>query len=179
MYDDNEDGPEDHRSGGGSGDGGDNGEGRIRPTGWQTPSAVAVVSAVAAFLVIDEVYGAIPMLPWSAIPTLLLLAAAEAITAVHTRRRIRRVPGTEPIEPLSTARLVALAKASAVFASIAVGAFAGMLVSLLDRLGAVDVRTDALTAGGTLLSAAVLLAAALYLEYACRVPDDSAGQESS
>ncbi|WP_207391619.1 DUF3180 domain-containing protein [Streptomonospora litoralis] len=140
------------------------------------PLAVAVVSGVLSFLVIDRVYGGIPLLPWSAIPTLLLLAAAETITAVHTRRRIRRVPGTEPMEPLSAARLVALAKASAVFASIAIGAFAGMLAALLERLGAVDARTDALTAAGTLLSAAVLLAAALFLEYACRVPGEEEPQ---
>ncbi|MUL41846.1 DUF3180 domain-containing protein [Streptomonospora sp. PA3] len=136
------------------------------------PLVIALVAGVVAYLVIDRVYGGIPMLPWSAIPTLLLLAAAEVIAAVQTRRRIRRMPGTVPIEPLSAARLVALAKASVLFAAVAAGGFAGMLAALLDRLHAVDARTDAFTAGGTLLSALVLLAAALFLEYSCRVPGD-------
>ncbi|GAB3443743.1 hypothetical protein GCM10027570_12180 [Streptomonospora sediminis] len=170
MYDDNEDRPEEH--GGEHGSGGEGGPGRIGPTGWRVPLGIAVVAAVLTYLVVDSVYASIPMLPWSAIPTLLLLAAAEAIAAVHTRRRIQRVPGTEPIEPLSAARLVALAKASAMFASVAIGGFAGMLTALAGRLTAVDARTDALTAGGTLLAAIVLLVAALFLEYACRVPGE-------
>ncbi|WP_084723319.1 DUF3180 family protein [Streptomonospora alba] len=171
MYDDNEDRPEDHPVRGSGGDGGD-GEGHIRPTDWRVPVAVAAVTGVLSYLVIDRIYGSIPMLPWSAIPTLLLLAAAETIAAVHTRRRIRRVPGTEPMEPLSAARLLALAKASVVFAALAVGGFGGMLAALAERFNAVDVRADALTAGGTLLSAVVLLAAALFLEHSCRVPGD-------
>ncbi|GAA4904817.1 DUF3180 domain-containing protein [Streptomonospora salina] len=164
MYDDNEDRPEDDPVG--------DGEGRLKPTDWRVPAAVAAVAGVLCYVVIDRVYGSLPMLPWSAIPTLLLLAAAETIAAVHTRRRIRRDPGTVPMEPLSAARLLALAKASVVFAALAAGGFAGMLAALAERFNAVDVRTDALTAGGTLLSAVVLLAAALFLEYSCRVPGD-------
>ncbi|MDA8369030.1 MAG: DUF3180 domain-containing protein [Nocardiopsaceae bacterium] len=147
-------------------------EGSMRPTGWRLPLGLAVAGALIAYLVIDWTYSALPPLPWTAIPTLSLLAVGEAITAVHTRRRIRRVPGTEPIEPLSAARLVALAKASAVFAALAIGVFGGMGLALLDRLQAPAVRADALTALGTLLASAVLLAAALFLEYACRVPGD-------
>ncbi|MFD0773252.1 DUF3180 domain-containing protein [Streptomonospora algeriensis] len=168
MYDDNEDRPADHPAGGNGG----NGEGRIRPTDWRVPVAVAALTGVLTYLVIDRIYGAVPMLPWSAIPTLLLLAAAETIAAVHTRRRIQRVPGTEPMEPLSAARLLALAKASVVFAALAVGGFTGMLAVLAGRLNAVDARTDALTAGGTLLAAVALLVAALFLEYSCRVPGE-------
>ncbi len=151
-------------------------EGSVQPTGWRLPVGTVVFTAMLSYVVVDQVYGSLPILPWTAIPTLALLAVGEAITAVHTRRRIRRVPGTEPIEPLSAARLVALAKASVLLASFAIGAFGGMALALLNRLHAVDSRADALTASGTLLAAGLLLAAALFLEYACRVPGEEEGE---
>ncbi|WP_394326757.1 DUF3180 domain-containing protein, partial [Thermobifida halotolerans] len=85
---------------------------RLRPTGWRVPLLVTVVTGVVVFLVVRETYSSLLLLPWTAIPTLSLLALGELITAVHTRRRIRGEPGTEPVEPISAARLVALAKAS-------------------------------------------------------------------
>ncbi|GAB3725671.1 DUF3180 domain-containing protein [Nocardiopsis nanhaiensis] len=150
-----------------SGDGG----GTLAPTGWRAPLLLAVLGALVGLLVANSVTG-LPQLPWTAIPTLLLLAFAEAFTAGRTARRIRRVPGTEPMEPLSAARLLALAKASALFASTAGGFFAGMGLSFSSRLELSSYREDMLTALGTAGAAGLLLAAALYLEYACRVPDD-------
>ena len=150
-----------------SGEGG----GTLSPTGWRVPSLLVVFGALIGLLVANSVSGP-PLMPWSAIPTLLLLAFAEAFTAGRTARRIRREPGTEPIEPLSAARLVALAKASALFASLATGFFAGMALSVSDRLELPSHREVFLTALGTAFAAGLLLAAALYLEYACRVPED-------
>lgn len=150
-----------------SGDGG----GTLTPTGWRVPSALAALGALAGVLVAQSLSG-LPVLPWSAIPTLLLLALAEAYTAGRTARRVRRAPGTEPMEPLSAARLLALAKASALFAALAVGFFAGMALTVTERLDLPTHREVFLTMVGTAVSAGLLLAAALYLEHACRVPDD-------
>lgn len=150
-----------------SGDGG----GTLTPTGWRVPSALAALAALAGLLVADSLSG-LPVIPWSAIPTLLLLALAEAYTAARTARRIRRDPGTEPIEPISAARLLALAKASALFASLAVGFFLGMALAITERLDLPTHREVFLTMLGTAVAAGLLLAAALYLENACRVPDD-------
>ncbi|WP_017569332.1 DUF3180 domain-containing protein [Nocardiopsis halotolerans] len=146
-------------------------ERRMRPTGWRVPSVLAVVGALVGLLITNSLPGLL-VLPWSAIPTLLLLAVAEGYTAGRTRRRIRRAPGTEPMQPLSAARLVALAKASALFASLAAGFFAGMALSVSDTLVLPVHREVFLTALGTALASGLLLAAALYLERACRVPDD-------
>ena len=154
----------------------DDGRGTLTPTGWRVPSLLVLLGALAGLLVANSVNG-LPLMPWSAIPTLLLLAFAEAFTAGRTARRIRRAPGTEPIEPLSAARLVALAKASALFASLAMGFFAGMALSVSDRLDLPSHREVFLTALGTALAAGLLLAAALYLEYACRVPEDDGDQD--
>lgn len=149
----------------------DEDEGRLRPTGWRVPALLAVIGALAGLLLTNALPG-LPLLPWSAIPTLLLLALAEGYTAGRTRRRIRREPGTEPIQPLSAARLVALAKASALFAALALGFFAGMALSVSDTLVLPVHREVFATALGTSLSAGLLLAAALYLEYSCRVPEE-------
>ncbi|MBR8742022.1 DUF3180 domain-containing protein [Nocardiopsis sp. MG754419] len=149
-----------------SGDGG----GTLSPTGWRVPSALAASGAVVGLFVANSVSG-LPLIPWSAIPTLLLLAAAEAFTAGRTARRIRRAPGTEPMEPLSAARLLALAKASALFASVGLGFFAGIALAITERLELPTHRETFLIALGTAVSAGLLLAAALYLEHACRVPE--------
>lgn len=147
-------------------------EGRMRPTGWRLPLGIVVISGLLSALVVSGVYGALPILPWTMIPTLGLLALGEGIAAYHTRRRIRRAPGTLPIQALAAARLVALAKSSILLGSLAVGIFGGFALALLDRLHASAARTDALTAVGTAGAGVLLLVAAVLLEYACRVPDD-------
>lgn len=144
---------------------------RLHPTGWRVPTLLVVVGALLGLLMTNASQN-LPLLPWSAIPTLLLLALAEAFTAGRTRRRVRRAPGTEPMQPLSAARLVALAKASALFASLALGFFGGMALSVSDTLVLPTHWEVFLTASGTALAAGLLLASALYLEYACRVPED-------
>nr|WP_038044186.1 DUF3180 domain-containing protein [Thermobifida fusca] len=152
----------------------DNGRnGRIRPTGWRMPLAVAAVTGTIVFLVVRETYSSLVLLPWTAIPTLALLALGELITAVQVRRRIRGEPGTEPIEPLSAARLLAFAKASVLLGALACGGFTGFAAALLEWLHSPHARADALIAGGTALSGLLLVLAAVFLEYACRVPPDS------
>ncbi|MBB6120888.1 DUF3180 domain-containing protein [Nocardiopsis algeriensis] len=147
---------------------------RLRPTGWRLPLVLFVASAVAGALVAHALPG-LPLIPWSAIPTLLLLAFAEAFTARRTRRRIRREPGTEPIPPISAARLVALAKASVLVAAVFAGAFAGMALTVLDTLELPVHREVFLTGLGTAVASLLLMAAAYRLEWACRVPGDEGG----
>ena len=146
-------------------------ENRIAPTGWRLPALLAVCGVLVGLLA-NQLVAGIPMVPWSAIPTLLLLALAELFTASRTRRRIRRAPGTEPMESLSAARLLALAKASAVLAALAVGFFVGLVLPLVETLALPVHREVFLNALGTSASAVLLLGAALYLEHSCRVPDD-------
>ncbi|MDT0327179.1 DUF3180 domain-containing protein [Nocardiopsis lambiniae] len=146
-------------------------ERRLHPTGWRTPTLLAIAGALLGALFTTVLPG-LPPMPWTAIPTLLLLALAEGFTAGRTRRRIRHAPGTEPIPPLSAARLVALAKASVLAASLFGGFFAGVAVMVVENLGLPVHREVFLTALGTALAAGVLVVAGLYLEYACRVPDD-------
>src|SRR5699024_2650463 len=109
----------------------ENDEEGLTPTGWRVPVLLTVIGVLLGVLVTD-LLSSPPQLPWSAIPTLLLLALAETFTAGRTRRRIRGEPGTEPMEPLSAARLLALAKASAIFGALGMGVFVGVALTLLE-----------------------------------------------
>ncbi|MDL4774011.1 MULTISPECIES: DUF3180 domain-containing protein [Thermomonosporaceae] len=134
--------------------------------------ALVIVVALITWAVLRTAYVSLPPLPWTAVPTLLLLALGEAFTGVNVLRRIRRKPGTKPVEPLVVARMAALGKASAHAAGVLGGVFAGFAASLGDALDKPTPRHDFFVSGGTFLAAMVLVGAAFFLEYACRVPKD-------
>jgi hypothetical protein len=140
----------------------------IRP--WSL-AAVAVCCAALAWLVIRAAYSSFPPLPWTSVPALLLLAIAEAWSGRSLRARILGRPGSKPLVPIAAARMAVLAKASAMVAAIFAGVAAGFLIYLASLISKPTPRDDAITAGATLVSAAVLAAAALYLERCCRTPD--------
>jgi len=142
--------------------------------------AVAVIGVgVPAYVLVRGFYGSLPALPWTPSLALAGLALFEAGAARGTRRRIARRAGTRPVEPLVVARLVALAKATAVVGAALVGAWGGAFVFTFlarDRLAAAG--RDALVSGIGVLVALVLVGAALSLEQSCRapdLPDDDAG----
>ncbi|WP_061291196.1 DUF3180 domain-containing protein [Herbidospora cretacea] len=133
---------------------------------------VVVVFAVVTWGFLQGAYSSLPQVPWTAIPTFLLLAIGEAYTGWLTRARINRKEGTTPPEPLVVARLAALAKATALAASGLAGVFAGFFIHTLGMFDIPGPRQDALVAAGSLVSAVLLICAALFLEYCCRVPED-------
>jgi hypothetical protein len=146
----------------------------MKPTRARTLALTAVVCAVGMWLLLRQVYMSLPLLPWSGVPALGVLALAEAVCGRSVRARLRG-RGT-PIPPIAVARLAALAKASSLAAAFIGGLAAGFLIYVagsLDKSSAY--RSDAFASGATLGAAALLVAAALYLEYGCRVPT-SGGQ---
>jgi len=143
----------------------------MKPTRTSTLVVVAVVCAVAAWLLLRSVYERLPPLPWTGVPALLVAAAAEAWTGRDLRARIAGRRGLKPAAPLFVSRMVALAKASSLAGAAIAGLAAGFVVYLSGSLNAPVPRQDALTAALTFGAAVVLAAAALYLEYCCRVPD--------
>jgi uncharacterized protein DUF3180 len=143
----------------------------MKPTRLSTLVVVAVVFAVATWLVLRVAYQRLPPLPWTSVPALLFGAFAEAFTGRGVRARIAGRPGTKPPDPLLVSRLVALAKASSLVATAVAGISAGFDVYLSGSLNVSGPRQDALAAVVTLAAAVVLACAALFLEYCCRVPD--------
>ncbi len=145
----------------------------MKSTRSSTLVVVAVIFALAAWLLLHPVYQRLPPLPWTPVPALLLAAAVEAWTGRDLRARIagrRGGSGTKPADPLFVSRMVALAKASSLVAAAVAGVAAGFDIYLSGSLDAPVPRQDAVTALVTFASAVVLACAALFLEYCCRVP---------
>ncbi len=142
----------------------------MKPTRLPVLAVTLIVAAGLTWAVVRFLYGSLPLLPWTMVPSLLLLALGELYTAFVTRARIQRRPGTRPVEPLVAARLAALAKASANAAAVLAGAFGGMAIYLASSLDKPTPRRDFYVSGGTALAAIALIVGALVLEHACRVP---------
>src|SRR5260370_21756868 len=99
----------------------------MKPTKIRMIVFVAVVCAAVSWLVLRLVYRALPTLPWSGVPTLVIVAFAEAYSGMLLRARILQRPGTKPVEPIAVARMAALAKASVYTAAVIGGAAGGLL----------------------------------------------------
>lgn len=132
--------------------------------------ALVIGVGLITWVVLRSAYVTLPPLPWTALPTLLLLALGEFITGFVILAWIQHKPNTKPVEPLVVARIVAFAKASSYSAAVLAGVFAGFLGYLGSALDKETPRHDFFVSAGTFLGAAVLVGAALFLEYACRVP---------
>lgn len=139
-------------------------------------AAITVCVGAVVWVVLHLTYADLPVLPWTAVPTLLLLTLGEAFTGYNIRSRINRKPDDKteikPVEPLVVARMAALAKASALAAAALAGVFAGFAAYLSGSLDKPTPRHDFAVSTGTFVSAVALVAAALFLEYSCRVPKD-------
>jgi hypothetical protein len=144
--------------------------------------------AVASWLLVRAFYGAMPPLDWWLPAPLAVLAVVEALGArtVRTRlaavREVRRSRGTaakattgsvRPIEPMLVARLAVLAQASAWVGAGFAGVWAGVLAHAGPAVGRLQAaQGDTATAVIGIASAAGLVAAALAMESACRVPPE-------
>jgi hypothetical protein len=107
---------------------------------------------------------------WLPSITLVLLALVEGISARAIKARIDRRPGTEPVDPLFVARLVALAKASSLAGAVFVGLYAGMLVWAATNRDIQFANESLPGMVGGVVASGLLVAAALWLEFACRIP---------
>lgn len=143
-----------------------------------TPTRIPLLLAIGAgfalvtWLVLRLVYSALPPLPWTVVPALVIAAAAEAWTGRELRARILRRPGTKPAPPIYVARMAVLAKATSQTAAVIGGIAAGFALYAAGSLSAPIPRHDAITALTTFVASALLAGAALYLEHCCRVPND-------
>ena len=146
----------------------------MRPTRPSTLLALSVAAGVVLYVLASNFYGDLPALPLYGPVFLVLLAAAEGYTASTTAARLAGRPRTQPIHPITVARIAALAKATSPVAAVFAGGYAGFLgyVAQIDGPhAAADVR--ACVVG--LVASLALVGAALAMERVCRVkspPDD-------
>ncbi|MFC0546732.1 DUF3180 domain-containing protein [Kutzneria chonburiensis] len=134
--------------------------------------AVALVAGLLTVLVLRLVYAALPTLPRLAGVTFGVLAVVEAILAWQLRNRIAGKPGVRPVEPLTAARAVALAKASSLVGALMSGVWIAVVLTVLPLAAVSSAAADDRTTGLVgLVGSAALVAAALWLEHCCKTPD--------
>jgi hypothetical protein len=149
----------------------------VKPTRTWTLALILVLAAAVTWAVLIAVYSDLPPLTWTGIPAVLIAAAAEAWAGRDLRARITGRRGARPAPPLFVARVVALAKASSQTAALLAGICAGFMVYLSGKASAPTPRGDLVTASLSFGACLVLLAAALFLEYCCRVPGGGDDEE--
>lgn len=137
------------------------------------PTALAV--GIAAYFVLRIFYNDIPPMPKTAPVTFGFLALAEIGVALTLRPRLQGRPGTVPVQPLRAARIVALAKASAVAAAVGLGVYGGLLAYVVPQLDKRVPGSDAVVAVIGFAASVLLLVGALLLERSCRLPEDRDG----
>lgn len=142
----------------------------MRPTSLSMLVVAALAAAAVGWLLLSAFYSQMPRLPWLPIIVLAALAVVEGVLAQNTSARIQRKPGMPRVDPLAVARYVVLAKASSLAGALFGGFSAGLLAWLtLEPTRAA--RDDVPASIGGVVASAALIAAALWLERSCRVPE--------
>ncbi|MER6027469.1 DUF3180 domain-containing protein [Streptomyces sp. NPDC001851] len=120
--------------------------------------------------------GTLPSVPLAAPIVLALIAVVLLSTALSLRSRLKaqreRRPGAKGVDPLMAARAVVFGQASALVAALVAGMYGGTGVFLLELLDIPARRDQALYAGFSVLAGIGVIAAALFLERVCKLPED-------
>jgi hypothetical protein len=121
-------------------------------------------------LLADAIGGGLPAVPWILVPLLVFMAVligggARVVRGWVTERRY-----SERVDALLVARLLALAKAVAVFGAVVAGGYVGLGLLAFDRLSGTIARDRALLSGAVALGGLLVAVAAVRLERACEVP---------
>jgi hypothetical protein len=142
----------------------------VQPTRPSLLVTFAVIAAAGGYLLASLSYGTLPAVPRTWVVTIVVLAALQWALARSVRARLAGRPRTTPISPLVVARCAALARAGSAAAALLGGVYLGFGLVTLGSLEKSAYSRDAVTCLVGLLAAALMLAAALYLERVCRVP---------
>lgn len=150
----------------------------MTPTRYADLLVALVVAGLVVNLLMQVGYGSLPRFPLLAGLPLLAFAVAEALFGYSLRSRIYRRAGAEPVQPLTAARAVLLAKASAWAGALVTGAWLGVLGYVVPLRGQFPAAASDTWAGVVgVVCAAALAVAGLWLEHCCRTPDDRRSDE--
>ncbi|MGW4089939.1 DUF3180 domain-containing protein [Nocardia sp. NPDC004750] len=148
----------------------------MKPTRILDLVANVLIAAIVAWIATRVAYDSFPPISIFAGASLYPVAAIEAVLAFVIRARVNDHQigdGRHQLHPITAARAVALAKASAQVGSIAAGIWLGFLCWVFPQRG--TLRAAAADSPGAIvgmLAGFALVAAALWLEYCCRAPED-------
>ncbi|MGW6905767.1 DUF3180 domain-containing protein [Streptomyces sp. NPDC054940] len=120
--------------------------------------------------------GTLPSVPLAAPIVLALIAVVLLATAISIRARLKaqreRRPEAKGVDPLMAARAVVFGHASALVAALVAGMYGGTGVFLLESLDIPARRDQAIYAGFSVLAGIGVIAAAIFLERVCKLPED-------
>ncbi|MFH9576231.1 DUF3180 domain-containing protein [Streptomyces sp. NPDC017230] len=120
--------------------------------------------------------GSLPSVPLAAPVVLALIAVILLATALSLRARLKaqreRVQGAKGVDPMMAARAVVFGQASALVAALVAGMYGGMGVFLLEYLDVPARRDQAFYAGFSVVAGIAVIAAAIFLERVCKLPED-------
>jgi Protein of unknown function (DUF3180) len=146
------------------------------PTRKRDLTAAVIGIAILAYLLVHLLYRNFPPITaWTGL-SLLAVAALEAGWAVSVRAKIRDGQigvGGGRLHPLTVARSVMIAKASAWVGALMLGWWIGVLVYLLPRR--IELRVAGADTPGAVVaafSALALVVAALWLQHCCKSPGE-------
>ncbi|MEE6136629.1 DUF3180 domain-containing protein [Mycobacterium sp. 050128] len=146
------------------------------PTRKRDLTAAVVGAAFLGYLLVKVLFRWFPQITvWTGL-SLLVVAIAEALWGRYVRAKVNDGEiGDGPgwLHPLSVARSVMVAKASAWVGALVLGWWIGILVFFLPRRSWLRVAAEDTT--GTVVaavSALALLVAALWLQHCCKSPPD-------
>ncbi|MEV6772674.1 DUF3180 domain-containing protein [Nocardia sp. NPDC051030] len=148
----------------------------MKPTRILDLCANVLLAAVVAWVATNLAYSSFPPISVFSGASLFPVAALEAVLAFVIRQRVENqgIGDTSgQLHPITAARAVALAKASAQVGSLVGGIWLGFLIWLQTQgsgLRAASSDTPGAVVG--LVAGVALVAAALWLEYCCRAPID-------
>ncbi|MGO4614372.1 DUF3180 domain-containing protein [Nocardia sp. 2YAB30] len=148
----------------------------MKPTRVLDLVANVLIAAIVAWVATRVAYDSFPPISTYAGASLYPVAAIEAVLAFVIRARVNDDEigdGRHQLHPITAARAVALAKASLQVGSIAAGVWLGFLCWVFPQRG--RLRAAAADSPGAIvgmLAGVALVAAALWLEYCCRAPED-------
>jgi hypothetical protein len=120
--------------------------------------------------------GTLPSVPLAAPIVLAVIAVILLATALSIRARLKaqreRRPEAKGVDPLMAARAVVFGHASALVAALVAGMYGGTGVFLLESLDIPARRDQAIYAGFSVLAGIGVIAAAMFLERVCKLPED-------
>ncbi|MFE3546524.1 DUF3180 domain-containing protein [Nocardia sp. NPDC059177] len=148
----------------------------LRPTRLLDLALNVVLAAAIAWVATRFAYSTFPSISVAAGASLLPVAAIEAALGFLIKAKIAEEKigdGPSELHPINVARAAALAKASLQVGSLAAGVWLGFLLWVFPQRGTVTAAAaDSPGAVVGMLAGSALVAAALWLEYCCRAPED-------
>lgn len=152
----------------------------MKPTTISALIACTGFCAVASFILVARFFGALGAVPAAVAVTLWAMAALCTLLAVRVKNRVNKNRvglDRSQLNPLDAANMLIVGKASAWTGAIFGGAYIGMALYVLPRMGsliAADEEAPRVVAAA--LGGVAMCIAGYYLERSCSVPPPKDGE---